>query len=178
MLDNRHSILDTMADLGFELEEIARLIKLVEQRGLAELIVEDADRRIVIRGVGYGRQQRAAAPAPAQTPGTTADATTDATTGAGAEFATPDLDELFPEEKGVAVLSPMVGVFYRSAGPDTAPYVEVGDHVEVGQTIGMIEAMKVFSEVPSDHAGTVSGIAAENGQLVKSNEPILYLIPD
>ena len=50
--------------------------------------------------------------------------------------------------------------------------------MEVGQTIGMIEAMKVFSEVPSDHAGRVAQIVAVNGQLVKPTEPILYLIPD
>jgi acetyl-CoA carboxylase biotin carboxyl carrier protein len=158
-----------MPDLGFELEEIARLIKLVEQRGLSELIVEEADRRVVIRGVGYQRKQSgaaAAAPAPSGAPLLQAEA--------------PHIhfDEPAPPEERISVVSPMVGVFYRSPSPDAAPYVEVGDRVEVGQTIGMIEAMKVFSEVPSDHAGRVAELAAENGQLVKTNEPILYLLPD
>jgi acetyl-CoA carboxylase biotin carboxyl carrier protein len=161
-----------MSDLGFDLVEIARLIKLVEQRGLSELIVEEDDRRIVIRGVGYKRrEQTVAAPAPSVASGT------------GAEHAAPyaahvPAEEPAPAENRVPVLSPMVGVFYRSSGPDAAPYVEVGDHVEAGQTIGMIEAMKVFSEVPSDHAGRVAEIVAENGQLVRANDPILFVIPD
>lgn len=154
-----------MSDLGFELEEIARLIKLVEQRGLSELIVEDGDRRVVIRGEGYRRPHRAQAMA--------AEATAPAEHGlAHSGVETPRV------EADVPVLSPMVGIFYRSPGPDTAPYVDVGDHVEVGQIIGMIEAMKVFSEVPSDHAGKITRIVPENGELVKANDPILYLIPD
>jgi acetyl-CoA carboxylase biotin carboxyl carrier protein len=71
----------------------------------------------------------------------------------------------------------MGGVFYRSPSPDTAPYVEVGDRVEVGQTIGIIEAMKVFSEVPSEHAGTVLELAAKNGSLVRQGDPLIYLKP-
>jgi acetyl-CoA carboxylase biotin carboxyl carrier protein len=158
-----------MADLGFELEEIARLIKLVEQRGLSELVVEEADRRVVIRGVGYQRKQATVA------------APTSAASSAPAVYAESIVLPVYEApvvEERVAVVSPMVGVFYRSPSPDAAPYVEVGDHVEVAQTIGMIEAMKVFSEVPSEHAGRVAEVAAENGQLVKTNEPILYLIPD
>ena len=156
-----------MPDLGFELEEISRLIKLVEKRGLSELILEEADRQIVIRGLGYRREGRVAV---------AATQAAEAPAVAYVESLEPAVVEA-PVERRVPVVSPMVGVFYRSAGPDTAPYAEVGDHVEAGQTIGMIEAMKVFSEVPSDQAGRVAEIVVVNGQLVKPNEPILYLIP-
>jgi acetyl-CoA carboxylase biotin carboxyl carrier protein len=83
--------------------------------------------------------------------------------------------EAAPAENRIPLSSPTVGVFYRAAGPDTAPYVEVGDHVEEGQTIGMLEAMKVFSEILAEHAGVVVEIVAHNGQLVKTNEPLIYL---
>ena len=157
-----------MPDLGFELEEISRLIKLVEQRGLSELVVEEADRQIVIRGLGYRRSR-------------TVVATTAHSVESGSvvhEHAPALVEHQPPAEERLAVLSPMVGVYYRSPTPDSASFVEVGDHVEVGQTIGIIEAMKVFSEVPCDHTGTVAEVPVENGQLVKPNDPLLYLIPD
>lgn len=157
-----------MPDLGFELSEISRLIKLVEQRGLSELIVEEGDRRIVIRGVGYRRDRHAVVAVPQS----------EALSGYPAGPLEIAREEAPKVETRIPVVSPMVGVFYRSGGPDTAPFVEVGDRVEVGQTVGLIEAMKVFSEVPSEHAGRVAEIVAENGQLVRPNEALLYLLPD
>ena len=158
-----------MADFGFELEEIARLIKLVEQRGLSELIVEEEGRRIVIRGAGYkpAQSMRLIAPSP---DAAVAPQSPDPQLQISAPVATPA-----PIENRIPLSSPTVGVFYRAAGPDTAPYVEVGDRVEEGQTIGMLEAMKVFSEILAEHAGIVVEILAHNGQLVKTNEPLIYL---
>jgi acetyl-CoA carboxylase biotin carboxyl carrier protein len=72
----------------------------------------------------------------------------------------------------------MTGVFYRSARPDSPPFVEIGDHVEIGQTIGLVEAMKVFSEIPAEQAGIVVEIPSRSGQLVREGEPLLYLKPD
>jgi acetyl-CoA carboxylase biotin carboxyl carrier protein len=161
----------TMTDLGFELEEIAQLIKMVEQRGLSELIVEEGDRSVIIRGIGYRRHGT-----PANAVQVLAPAVADGYTEGEAAVAVAEAPAAVDHR--VPVASPMVGVFYRSAAPDTAPYVEIGDRVEVGQTVGMIEAMKVFSEIPSDHAGRVAEIVAHNGQLVKPQEPLLYLIPD
>jgi acetyl-CoA carboxylase biotin carboxyl carrier protein len=161
-----------MTDLGFEWDEVVRLIKLVETRGLSELVVEEEGRRIVIRGAGY-------APDRATTPQTFGEHPPNV---AYSELPV-DLEPLPAEahlavSRRIAVEAPMVGVFYRASGPDTAPYVEVGDHVEVGQTIGMLEAMKVFSEIESEHAGRVVEVLAQNGQLVKAHEPIMYLAPD
>jgi acetyl-CoA carboxylase biotin carboxyl carrier protein len=149
-----------MAELGFELDEIARLIRLVETRHLAELVVEEGERRIVVRG--------AARPA---------DAAAEPTVPTLAQE--PASAENLSEEPSneIPLTAPMVGVFYRSSGPDQPPFVEPGDHIEIGQTIGIIEAMKVFSEVPAEKAGVVSRVVAENGRLVRQGDPILYLRP-
>ena len=68
----------------------------------------------------------------------------------------------------VPIVSPMVGVFYRANSPDNPPLVEVGDYVEVGQEVGIIEAMKVFNEITSEVEGTVVEIRAENAQLIET----------
>ncbi|MCC6731103.1 MAG: acetyl-CoA carboxylase biotin carboxyl carrier protein [Chthonomonadales bacterium] len=157
-----------MTDSGIELDHIVRLIRLVETRGLAELIVEDGDWTVRIRGAAYRPRRARLAQAPAEPA---------AQAGAGPS-GTPTPAEPAPEPEGngrTAIEAPMVGIFFRSASPDDPPFVEVGDRVEVGQTIGLIEAMKVFSEIPSDYAGVVAAIAAANGQLVKEGEPLVYL---
>ncbi len=145
-----------MSDTSFELDDIARLIHLVESRHLSELVVEDGDRRIAVRGAKPGSQ--AVRYVPSQAAGQ-----------AEADGAAVD--------EGVPLTAPMVGVFYRSSSPDEPPFVEAGDTIEPGQTIGIIEAMKVFSEVPAERGGVVTRIAAENGHLIRQGEPILFLQP-
>ncbi len=145
-----------MSEFGFELDEIEQLVRLVESRGLARLEVAEEERRVVIRGqqleaaeggdIPVVFTRRSAAPKPAS-----------------------------PDANRLAVRSPMVGMFYRAASPDAAPLVEVGDLVEIGQPIGLIEAMKVFSEIPSEQAGVVVEIVAQNGALVKQGDPLMYL---
>lgn len=147
-----------MADPGFDLDEIARLIRLVETRRLSELVVEEGERRIVVRGADQPR-----------------DAAAEVETLATPAYPAEDSSGASTDE--VPLTAPMVGVFYRSGGPDQPPFVEPGDSIEVGQTIGIIEAMKVFSEVPAERAGVVSRIVAENGRLVREGDPILYLRP-
>jgi len=159
-----------MSDLGFGVEELAQLIRLVEKRNLRELIVENDDRRVVIRGESYQRFQRIAP-------------STDSGTGTNETVQNHPLIEVAPSlpvqvdmhADKIAVTSPMVGVFYRASGPGQPAFVEVGDHVEVGQTIGLLEAMKVFSEIEAEESGTVREIVVQNGQLVKPNDPLIYL---
>ena len=79
------------------------------------------------------------------------------------------------EDNLVPVVSPMVGVFYRSPSPADAPFVEVGDLVEAGQTIGLVEAMKVFNEITAESGGVVAKINVESGQLVETGAPLLML---
>ena len=80
-----------------------------------------------------------------------------------------------PVIQGHIVKSPMVGTFYRSSSPDASPFVEIGAKVEVGDTLCIIEAMKLLNEIESDHAGVIKKILVENGQPVEYGEP-LYVI--
>jgi acetyl-CoA carboxylase biotin carboxyl carrier protein len=147
-----------MPESGLDLQAIARLIELVENHGLEELSVEDEGLRIVVRQD---------APQVRQPP-------VDAAPPAGASLQAASA----PPQVRDAIASPMVGVFYRAPGPDEPAYVEVGQHIDIGQTIGVIEAMKVFSEVPADRAGVCIEIVAQSGQLVQAGAPLLYLSPE
>lgn len=76
-----------------------------------------------------------------------------------------------------AVVAPLTGIFYASPTPEAAPYVQIGSHVQQGQVIGLIEAMKLFNEIKSDASGTVTRIVAESGTLVKAKAPLIELEP-
>ncbi|GIW19948.1 MAG: hypothetical protein KatS3mg065_0244 [Chloroflexota bacterium] len=75
------------------------------------------------------------------------------------------------------VKAPLTGIWYASPAPGTAPFVQVGGEVAVGQVIGLIEAMKLFNEIKSDLAGRVVRICVENGQLVKAKQPLIEVEP-
>ena len=77
----------------------------------------------------------------------------------------------------VLVESPMVGNFYRASSPDADPFVEEGDRVEVGQTLCILEAMKLFNEFKSDHAGTVRKVLVDDAQPVEFGQPLFELAP-
>ena len=79
------------------------------------------------------------------------------------------------EESLVPVVSPMVGVWYRAPSPSEPNFVEMGDRVEVGQTIGLVEAMKVFNEIAAESSGFVAQIPAQTGELVETGQPLLML---
>jgi acetyl-CoA carboxylase biotin carboxyl carrier protein len=151
-----------MAGNRFDIQEIAHLIQLVETRGLASLVVEQGEQRVEVHGMEMPHH---ALHAPA---------------------ALPIIHRIAPvgsvaapikpaAENRIKVEAPMLGIFYRSPAPDQPAFVEVGDTVEVGQVIGLIEAMKVFSEVPSEVAGVVDELITNNGQLVHPGEPLMYL---
>jgi acetyl-CoA carboxylase biotin carboxyl carrier protein len=79
------------------------------------------------------------------------------------------------ESAGHAVKSPMVGTFYRAASPGAKPFVEVGSQVKEGQTICIIEAMKILNEIEADKSGTVTQVLCENGQAVEYGQPLLVI---
>ncbi len=84
-------------------------------------------------------------------------------------------ENIAPISTGHTVKSPMVGTFYRSASPGAKAFVEIGDTVTAGQTIGIIEAMKILNEIEADKAGTVTQIFCENGQAVEYGQPLVIL---
>jgi acetyl-CoA carboxylase biotin carboxyl carrier protein len=75
------------------------------------------------------------------------------------------------------ITAPLVGVFYQSPSPDAEPYVKVGDRVEAGQVLCVLEAMKLFNEITSDHAGVVTRIIPENGELVSLGQELFWIEP-
>jgi acetyl-CoA carboxylase biotin carboxyl carrier protein len=102
-------------------------------------------------------------------------ATGEAQSSAPAPSASPVAPEPATEPAGHAVKSPMVGTFYRSASPGAKPFVEVGTVVKEGQTICIIEAMKILNEIEADKSGTVTQILCENGQAVEYGQTLLVI---
>jgi oxaloacetate decarboxylase alpha subunit len=141
-----------------EARRVRRLVRLLEESDAGELTVEEDGVRITVRRREAGPSQAAplAAPVPAApAPAAPAPAVSDV----------------------VLVESPMVGNFFRASSPDKDPFVEVGDRVEVGQTLCILEAMKLFNEFKSDHAGTVRKVLVDDAQPVEFGQPLFELAP-
>ena len=138
-------------------ERIRELVKIVQESGVSEIEIEDEGMRVSVRRADEGTVS--AGPLAALP-----------------EDSEPDLPSQ-PRRAGVRVESPMVGVFYRSSSPGSPVYVEVGDVVTVGQTIGVLEAMKLFNELKAEHDGRVKAIHVENGQPVEFGQLLFEFDP-
>lgn len=150
-----------------DLRKLKKLIDLVEESGISELeLTEDGEK------VRISRNFTASQPQPQyvqyQQPQQMNSAPS-ANTNVQAEVAAPVVEE------GHAVKSPMVGTFYRSPSPDAKAFVEVGDTVAVGDTICIIEAMKLLNEIEADKAGVVKKILVDNGLAVEYGEPLFII---
>ena len=157
----------------FKFEEICELIRLVGSSGVANVEVEHAGSRVRIEG----RTQVVAAPgAPTAPAAPSRHPVSEAAVGYGSTAgelvtATPEEENLHP------VSSPIVGTFYRAPNPDADPYVKVGDFVEKGQTLCIVEAMKLMNEIESDISGTVVKVLPENAQPVEYGESLFMVRP-
>ena len=140
-------------------EKIRKLISLVEQNNLTELAVEEEGLSITIKAEAPPTPQVVSMPMTEVAVGVECPAVE-------AHHALPS-ESPVDESHLVGIESPMTGVFYRTPASDQPHYIEIGDEIEVGQTIGLIEAMKVFSEVPSEVSGTIVDIPAASGKLVQ-----------
>ena len=149
-----------------DLRKLKTLIDLVSESNVSELEITEAEGkvRIVKGGPAPVAYQPVAAPAVVAAPA------------AAPVAAAPALVVAEPAApSGHVVKSPMVGTFYRSASPGAKPFAEVGSQVKEGETICIIEAMKILNEIEADKAGTVTQILVENGQAVEYGQP-LFLI--
>ncbi len=146
-------------------EKLKKLISLVEKNELTELTVEKGGLCITVKA----EQSQIQSVNPAQqTFETDGDSETD-------HIEDDDSDITADNQNHFNIISPMVGVFYRCPSPDSPPYVDTGDFIETGQHVGMIEAMKVFSEVPSEVSGRVISVPVENGSLVQQGEILVVI---
>lgn len=152
------------------LEQVQELIELLEQRGLEEFELERPGVRIRLR-------RRTSAPAPAHL---IEPFQASANSGMAAPAATPvapPAAERVAEGELHIVKSPIVGTFYAATVPDAAPFVKLGDQVEVGQVVCIIEAMKLMNEIEADVAGEIVRIYTENAQPVEYGESLFAIRP-
>ncbi len=149
-----------------DLRKIKKLIDLLEESNLAELEIKEGEEVVRLSRVPKSVAPPAAAPAPVVAP---VAAAAPAPVAAAAE---PAADAL---PAGHVVKAPMVGTFYGSATPGAAAFVAVGQQVKVGDTLGVIEAMKMFNQIEAEMAGTIKAILVENGQPVEFDEPMFVI---
>jgi acetyl-CoA carboxylase biotin carboxyl carrier protein len=152
-----------------DLRKLKTLIDLVSESNISELEITETEGkvRIVKGGIAAPVQyvQTLAAPAPVGQPGGAL------APAAGAPVAAP----VEAAATGHAIKSPMVGTFYRSSSPGAPAFVEIGSQVKEGDTVCIIEAMKILNEIEADKSGTVTQILGENGQAVEYGQPLFII---
>jgi acetyl-CoA carboxylase biotin carboxyl carrier protein len=152
-----------------DLRKIKKLIDLLEESNLAELEIKEGEETVRLSRIPKGAvtSMPAAAPAP-----THHQVRAEPQAPAAAPSA-PPAEKAMPE--GHVVTAPMVGTFYASQNPESPAFVKVGQKVKAGDTLGIIEAMKMFNQIESDVAGTVLAVLVSNGQPVEFDEPMFVI---
>jgi len=143
-----------------DLRKLKKLIDLVQESGIAELEITEGEEKVkIVKGGGVSvSAPTLIAPAAVQP--------------APAAPLPPDVP---PVQEGHVVKAPMVGTFYRAASPDGKPFIELGQPVKEGQTICIIEAMKLMNEIEADAAGVIKAVLVENGQPVEYGQPLFVI---
>ena len=147
-----------------DLRKLKKLIDLVQESGIAELEITEGEEKVkIVKGGAVSVTPGPAVPPTAPAPET--------------RPAAPAAPAAEPEagQEGRVIKAPMVGTFYRSASPDAKPFVEVGQTVKEGDTVCIIEAMKLMNEIEADAAGVVKAILVENGQPVEFGQPLFII---
>lgn len=148
-----------------DLRKLKTLIELVEDSGIAELEISEGEERVRITRTVAAAHHVVAAPAPQQ-----------AAVAAPAPVAAAPVAPAAPAApEGHIVKSPMVGTFYRSASPGAKAFVDVGQTVNNGETLCIIEAMKLLNEIEADQGGVIKAILVENGQAVEFGQPLFVI---
>lgn len=152
-----------------DIRKIKKLIELVEESGIAELEISEGEESVRISRYGAAapapmmpQYQVQAAPAPVAAP-------------VAAPAAAPAAEAAAPEMSGHVMRSPMVGTFYRAASPGAKNFVEVGQSVNAGDTLCIVEAMKMMNQIEADKSGVVKAILVDNAQPVEFDEPLFII---
>ena len=149
-----------------DLRKLKTLIDLVSESNVSELEITEAEGKVRIVKAGTTVvQQVVAAPVPAAAPAAAA---------AAHAAAVPELPAP-AVPSGHIVKSPMVGTFYRASSPGAKPFVEIGSTVKEGETLCIVEAMKILNEIEADKSGTITRILGENGQAVEYGQPLFII---
>jgi acetyl-CoA carboxylase biotin carboxyl carrier protein len=148
----------------FDVKKVRKLIELMKEHDLSELDLRQAEHRVRIKRGGEVVAYSAPAAAVMQAP----------TPRSAGESAAPEPTTV---ERHLVVKSPMVGTFYQASGPDAPPFVKVGDRIGPEQTVCIVEAMKVFNEIPAGVSGQVVAILVENGAPVEFGQPLIKVDP-
>ena len=147
-----------------DLRKLKTLIDLVSESNVSELEITEAEGKVrIVKSEGKVLQQYVAAPVAAPV------------APAPAAALTAELPAPVAAETGHVVKSPMVGTFYRSSSPGAKPFVELGSEVKEGETICIIEAMKILNEIEADKSGKITRILGENGQAVEYGQPLFVI---
>jgi len=149
----------------FDVRKVRRLVELMNDHDLAEVDLRQADQRIRLRRGGEPVLTTVAAPV----------APTAATPPAAPAGEPAPAAAAPTAETGKLIKSPIVGTFYNSPNPDSAPFVKIGDQVGEDTTVCIVEAMKVFNEVPAECSGKITAILAENGDAIEFGQPLFRL---
>ncbi|MEC7501951.1 MAG: acetyl-CoA carboxylase biotin carboxyl carrier protein [Planctomycetota bacterium] len=147
----------------FDVKKIRRLVQLMKDHDLAEVDLEQGEQRIRLRRNAGGEvvyQPPVQAAVPMAAPAVTAEA------------GKADAPAAVSDDSLTVIKSPIVGTFYSASGPDTEPFVKVGDHVGPESTVCIVEAMKVFNEIPAEVSGKVTAILVANGDPVEFGQPL------
>jgi acetyl-CoA carboxylase biotin carboxyl carrier protein len=155
-----------------DLRKLKKLIDLVQESGIAELEITEGEEKVkIVKGGETVVTPVAPAPAASAHRGASAAPTAPAAAPAApAAVAAPA-----EEAEGHVLKAPMVGTFYRAASPEAKTFVEVGQSVKAGETVCIIEAMKLMNEIEADATGVVKAILVENGQPVEFGQPLLII---
>ncbi|NML41417.1 acetyl-CoA carboxylase biotin carboxyl carrier protein [Chitinophaga sp. G-6-1-13] len=159
-----------------DFKQIQELVKMINKSNISELSIEQDKFKITIKQKDNEVQQVIAVPAaaaPIQTVAAVAPAAApvQAATSAPAAPAAPKADNL------ITIKSPMIGTFYRSAGPDKAPFINVGDEIAAGKVVCIIEAMKLFNEIESEVSGKIVKVLVDDATPVEYDQPLFLVEP-
>ena len=151
-----------------DIRKVKKLIELLEESGIDELEIKEGEESVRISRHSKTPAQQYYAPAPMQAPA--------AAPVAVAPVATVTEAPAAPKLYGFVVKSPMVGTFYRTPSPTSPAFVEVGQSVKVGDTICIVEAMKMMNHITAEKAGVIESILVENGQPVEFDQPLFTIV--